>query len=244
MDEPSDGITEAAEEQVRSLMTAAARAGEHIARRREAAKRLAAEQDTESARELQSRLEAEQQVGAAQLDNAQGDQWWDNAGPDQIAEAYQQARGLEADDPQAAAVANRAREEVRERYGLDLSGFSDGENPDPFQELKAQQRQEAQNEQRRAEGHREEAESVMDASEGIEHRADGSTFYDSGWRRQEFAEDLDQRGIDQQAIDARMQGDVSQGRPAADSVASGRGAAQARKGRGGPKRGHEATLGR
>jgi len=257
MDEPSDGITEAGEETLRSMLTSAARAGEHISRRREATKRAAAEKDSQTAREMQSRLEAEKQLGQAQLDKTHDSQWWEQAQPAEVAEAYQNARAFEPEDPAAAEAAEHMRQQVRERYDVDLSNFSDAE-PDRFQRPPRTEEQMAEQE-RQGRAKAAEAEALMDASdhaereagagkapdspEGIEVRPDGSTFYDSGWRRERFAEDLDERGIDQNAINARMQGDISQGKPAAESVANAGGRApRARKGRPGASRGNQHSL--
>src|SRR5699024_8179237 len=159
MDEPSDGITEAGEETLRSMLTSAARAGEHISRRREATKRAAAEKDSQTAREMQSRLEAEKQLGQAQLDKTHDSQWCEQAPPAEVAEAYLNARACGPEDPAAAEAAEHMRQQVRERYDVDLRNFSDAE-PDRFQRPPRTEEQMAE-EERQGRAKAAEAEALM-----------------------------------------------------------------------------------
>lgn len=121
MAEETDGIEEAFEGQLRVLVTAAGQVGEQIARGREEALRRAQAQSEQEARELQSRLAAEQRAARAELANVHRSDWWERATPEQIGRSYQIARAWAQDDPEAVRAEQRVRDEVRARYGIDVT---------------------------------------------------------------------------------------------------------------------------
>lgn len=127
MAEETDGIEEAFEGQLRVLVTAAGQVGERIVRGREEALRRAQAQSEQEARELQSRLAAEQRVARAELANVHRSDWWDRATPEAIGRTYQVARAWSQEDPEAVRAAQRMNDELRTRYGVDVNST----NADP-----------------------------------------------------------------------------------------------------------------
>ncbi|WP_367645921.1 hypothetical protein [Paenarthrobacter ureafaciens] len=121
MAEETDGIEEALEGQIRVLVTAAGQVGERIARAREAALRRAQAASEQEARELQSRLAAEQRAARTELGNVHRSDWWDRATPEQIGHTYQVARAWANEDPEAVRAEQRMRDELRTRYGVDVN---------------------------------------------------------------------------------------------------------------------------
>lgn len=120
MAEETDGIEEAFEGQLRLVVTTAAQVGERIARAREDAQRRAAAASEREARELASRLAAEQRAARAELADVYRPEWWDRATPEQIGNTYQVARAWAGEDPEAARAETRMRDELRTRYGVDV----------------------------------------------------------------------------------------------------------------------------
>lgn len=120
MAEETDGIEEAFEGQLRVLVTTAAQIGERIARAREDAQRRALATSEQEARELASRLAAEQRAARLELGNVYRSDWWDRATAEQIGHAYQVARAWSHEDPEAVRAEGRIRDELRTRYGVDV----------------------------------------------------------------------------------------------------------------------------
>lgn len=118
MVDESDGIEEAIEGQTRLLITAAAQAGERLARAREDALRRATAKSEREARELQSRFAAEQRSVRAHLEGVQRPEWWDRATPESIAQAYESAVAWRHEEPEAARAEQRITDELRERHGI------------------------------------------------------------------------------------------------------------------------------
>ncbi|WP_422117703.1 hypothetical protein [Brachybacterium sp. UNK5269] len=118
MVDESDGIEEAIEGQTRLLITAAAQAGDRIARMREDALRRAQATSEREARELQSRLAAEQRAVCADLSGVQRADWWENASPERIAQAYESAVAWRDEEPEAARAEQRIADELRTRHGI------------------------------------------------------------------------------------------------------------------------------
>lgn len=127
MAEETDGIEEAFEGQLRVLVTAAGQVGERIARGREEALRRAQAQSEQEARELQSRLAAEQRAARAELANVHRSDWWDRATPEVIGRTYQVARAWSQEDPEEVRAEQRMNDELRTRYGVDVNST----NADP-----------------------------------------------------------------------------------------------------------------
>lgn len=118
MVDESDGIEEAIEGQTRLLVTAAAQAGDRLARMREDALRRAQTTSEREARELQSRFTAEQRTVRADLASVQRADWWEKATPERIAQAYESAVAWRKDEPEAARAEQRIVDELRTRHGI------------------------------------------------------------------------------------------------------------------------------
>lgn len=118
MVDESDGIEEAIEGQTRLLVTAAAQAGDRLARMREDALRRAQATSEREARELQSRLAAEQRAVRADLAGVQRADWWEGATPERIAHAYESAVAWRDEEPEAARAEARIVDELRTRHGI------------------------------------------------------------------------------------------------------------------------------
>jgi hypothetical protein len=71
------------------------------------------------AHEAQARLAAERSAAHAALAPVQKEQWWDKAQPADIATAHAVAEGWKDHDPAALAAAEKIRQEVFTRYGID-----------------------------------------------------------------------------------------------------------------------------
>ncbi len=120
MAEESDGVDGAVEGVLRVGLTAAGRVAEVIARAREQAAREARAVSEHEARELAERLTAERSAARAQLAPVHRGDWWDHAQPAAVATAWETARAWQQVDPDAARAADRIRDEVRTRYGVDV----------------------------------------------------------------------------------------------------------------------------
>jgi len=173
MAEETDGIEEAFEGQLRVLVTAAAQIGERIARAREDAQRRAQATSEQEARELTSRLAAEQRAARAELGNVYRSEWWDRATPEQIGHTYQVARAWSQEDPEAVRAETRMRDELRTRYGVDV----DRTHADPAAVRSALERAEkdrahAEAERTRAAAENAEAARLMQQADRDDARAD------------------------------------------------------------------------
>lgn len=222
-------------------MTAAGQVGEQIARGREEALRRAQAQSEQEARELQSRLAAEQRAARAELANVHSSDWWDRATPEVIGRTYQVARAWTQEDPEAVRAAVERAEQERAQADAERTRAA-SENAEA-QRLVAQANQEDQrtaearaaaeyepdpDERARALAEAEQREAVADRA-----REDGRTMYDSSERREGTARDLESRGISEETVATRMRADVSQAKPATEAVKADRGKSpKARKTRG------------
>ncbi len=238
MAEESDGVDEAFEGVLRVGLTAAGRMAEVIARAREQAAREARAASEHEARELAERLSAERSVARAQLAPVHRGDWWDQAQPGAVATAWETARAWQQIDPDAALAADRIRDEVRTRYGVDV----DIPGGDPAKVRQALQRrglaQEAATDQRSTAALEQvEAARLLADADRIDRAQDaaaeperagtqaaGEDLYDTIERRQELAASLE--GVaSNEAIQARVLADASQGRPAHEAVAQAPGKA-------------------
>lgn len=117
----TDGIEEAFEGALRTSLAVASRSVEQLLRLREEHARRAEAGTLQEARELQARLDAERLAARAQLAPVHEQSWWERAGVDDIARAYETAHLWAGQDSEAAAAANRIRVEVATRYGVDYA---------------------------------------------------------------------------------------------------------------------------
>ncbi|WP_271986642.1 hypothetical protein [Pseudoclavibacter terrae] len=141
------------------------------------------------------------------------------------------------DQEQAAAERTRAERERTEAMLLDADASRDDRDAD---EARSAAEFEADpNERERAT-----QEAAQRDSESVTARGQGEVLYDSAERRDATARDLESRGIDPDAIKARMHQDIGQGTPPSAAVANGgpKRAPKARAPRG--KVGPQAELGR
>lgn len=223
----TDGIEEAFEGQLRILVTAAGQAGERFAREREAVLRTAQARSEQEQRELASRFQAEREAARVQLSRVHENQWWDNALPPDISQAWQTATAWSAEDPEAARAQLRIGQELEARYGI---------TPEQLRADVRAQRHRAATE--RAEAQRLMAQADRDEraatdgclpaeqssqdrqreSVGAEARGTSQYFYDSAERRASMADDLKASGIAPDVVDARTRADASQAYPATQAV--------------------------
>lgn len=250
----SDDIEGAIEGTLRTMLAAAGRTGERLARIREDAARRAEAQDTQRAREYQAQLEQERATARAQLRPVSEPVWWDRANANDIASAYETASAWQGEDPTIADAAAKMRDELRERYGIDTENIG----ADPAQVAEAlrqreaqldlaadshddaqQDRHEASSLARDADAHDRAAQVARDAERGQhevglrsaahEDRADAGYEWDSAERRDAHAQKLGAAGVAPEAIQAQYGADVSNARHPRAAVSSTRTPAKARK---------------
>jgi len=206
---------------------------EVIARAREQAAREARATSEHEARELAQRLTAERSAARVQLAPVHRGDWWDQAQPAAVASAWETASAWQQIDPDAARAADRIRDEVRTRYGVDVD--APGGDPTAVRDAALERRGLAQQEatdQRstaaleqveaaRLLADADRADRAQDTAAEPEHaatQAAGEDLYDTAGRRQELAASLE--GVaSSEAIEARVLADSAQGRPAHQAVA-------------------------
>lgn len=250
MVDESDGIEEAFEGQLRVALTAAGQIGERFARAREEALRRAQAQSEQEARELQARIAAERAASRVELAQVYRPEWWDKAEPQDVGRAHQLARAWADSDPEAVRGEQRIKDEVRNRYGVDV----DAANGDPAQ-VQAAVAREQQEQRAHAAADAADAQSLMTdaeradqaaerARDAAEHepdlsergqaaaeagaheasadrlRNDAAPAYDSAERREAFASDLKGRGLAEEDVATRLRADVSYGKPATEATRS------------------------
>lgn len=116
----ADGIDDVVENTLRAGLMAAARIGEQLARLREQEQRRIQQEEEQRARVLQERFNAAQAAARAQLEPVSRDDWWDKATPAMIERAHQAATAWKDYDPIAAEHAARIKDQVQQRYGIDV----------------------------------------------------------------------------------------------------------------------------
>lgn len=260
MAEDPDGMNEAVEDRMRGGLviglTIATRAAEQMAQIVAARAREAAAADASLARELSSRLAAERGAAKASVMGVNSEAWWKRAKPEEIATAWQTTQTWRDQDPHLAAVGNRIRDEVHERYGIDVKNL----RPDPHALEEALEVRGLTQDQARAQHQRagqdvaeavvlitdaDGAERANDASRAGASEAHGEVVYDSAQRRENLATRLE--GVaEPEAVQSRVLSDTGQARPAADAVATAPDAASRRPAPGRGQRGRvpERTLSR
>lgn len=175
MAEETDGIEEAFEGQIRVLVTAAGQIGERIARAREDSMRRAQAASEQEARELQSRLAAEQRAARAELSNVHRSDWWDRATPEQIGHTVQVARAWANEEPEAVRAEQRIKDELRTRYGVDVD--SAGADPAAVREAvewAEKDRAQAETERAKSAAENAEAQRLMAQADQEDRRADAA----------------------------------------------------------------------
>ena len=228
-DEP-DGVDEAFEGALRVGLTVAGRVGEQVARAREQAARNTQVTSEQEARELQARFDAERSAARAQLAPVQREEWWTRAQPGDVATAWETARTWQDFDPDARRTADRIRDEVRSRYGVDVNEPR-AEPAALAAAIEARENAERDAARQRDESRRDDVEAGLLMSEADradrEHdpataataEQDSREVYDSAERRLAMAASLE--GVaDTETVEARVLADTNQARPAVDAVAA------------------------
>ena len=91
MHEPSDGIAEEVERQLQLALAAAAIAARRAIAAREQAIEQARRESEQAARAAQARIDAERLLATERLRPVFDDAWWETAGPQEIADMWQEA---------------------------------------------------------------------------------------------------------------------------------------------------------
>lgn len=221
----SDGIDDAVESGLRAGLMAAARIGEQLARMREQQQRSIQQSEEVQARELQDRFNASQAAARVQLDPLSRDEWWDKATPDMIERAHETAEAWKDYDPVAAEHAGTIRNQVKNRYGIDV------DNPEATEQDISSAVTQAQAARQQAEAERSNASAarrdemlagaaVVGANREDRARANSSEpAYDSPERRRQLAKSLENHP-DREAVNARLMADRHQATPPSAAVNS------------------------
>jgi hypothetical protein len=123
MTDESDGIGEAFDGQIRIALAVAMQMAQRFSRLREELARSAQARTEQQTHELQVRFDAERNAARASLAPVQQSEWWNTASVADIATAYETAEGWRPVDPEMAGTADRMREELRSRYGIDVENL-------------------------------------------------------------------------------------------------------------------------
>jgi hypothetical protein len=122
MAEEADGVIEEAGGQLRIALMTATQIAEKFARLREDLARQQQARTEQQTRELRVRFDAERDAARAAVAPTSRPEWWATATVDDIAEAYETAHAWEPVDEDLAQRAAHMRDEVQERYGVDVDG--------------------------------------------------------------------------------------------------------------------------
>jgi hypothetical protein len=239
MTEETDGINEAFTGGLQIALTVAGRIAENHAREREQQQRDAQALSEQAARELQARLDGERSAARATFAPAERDEWWERAGAEEIGRTWEAANTWKDIDPDASRTVDVMREQLRERFGVDVNELrvdptAVREALETHRQAAAGQRATASNEGLEAVAllaeadHAERAQSTMPADELDEHSAG---LYDSAERRRELAASL-QGLADGETIEARVLADTHEAQPAHEALTTTRAASTARPSRG------------
>ena len=121
MAEETDGVGETFDDTLRIALTVASQFAERIARVREQLARQREAGANQEARELSTRFEAERGAARASLAPVQQPEWWDQAGPQAIAEVYETATAWRGVDDVAQHASGIIRREMLQRYQIDIN---------------------------------------------------------------------------------------------------------------------------
>lgn len=117
------GVHEDVDTALRTALTVAMQLADKMARLREDLARDAQRRDTDAARELAARFEAERGVAMSQIDVVNRPEWWNNASVQDIANVTETAESWRGFDPRAQAAMETIRREVQDRYGVDVASL-------------------------------------------------------------------------------------------------------------------------
>jgi hypothetical protein len=105
---------------MRTLVAAAGRMGESVARMREDRARQAEAESVQRARETAAQYEQERAMARAQVQPTREPAWWDRASAEAVAQAYEMTSAWKDHDPDLAQAHAQIGDELRERYGIDV----------------------------------------------------------------------------------------------------------------------------
>ena len=204
MHEPSDGIAEELERQLQLALATAAIAARRVIAAREQTIQQAQRESEQATRAVQARINAERLLATQRLRPVFDPAWWETAGLQEIADMWQEADSWRDPDHGAATptifdnAADRIREEVRDRSGLD---------PTQVIALTAVQEHEHQTTIVQAAEERHPVAAAQDAPRG----------FDDPQRREQLRGRLTAAGVPEPAIEARTLADLAQGCEAAEA---------------------------
>lgn len=115
----SDGMDDVVDGGMRQSLLIASRIAETLARRRQESQRQQEHQAAQAAHETQARYVAERAAMQGTLAPIHKDQWWEQAKPKDITDAYVLAEAWKDHDPAALDASERIRYEVYRKYGID-----------------------------------------------------------------------------------------------------------------------------
>ena len=221
MHEPSDGIAEELERQLQLALAAAAIAARRAIAAREQAIQQSRRESEQAARAAQARIDAERLLATERLRPVFDDAWWETAGPQEIADMWQEASSWREPDQDTATptifdrAVDRIGQEVRDRSGLD---------PTQVLALAAVQELEREHQATLPGAAGQPAELTATGQD-----ASASRGFDDPQRREQLRQRLAAAGVPEPAIDARTLADLGQARAAAEAaqtpVETGAGAA-------------------
>lgn len=251
----SDGLDEVVETMLRTGLTAAARIGEELARAREQRVRVAQAAEEQQGRELRARLEGERAAARAQLAPALDARWWETAKAEDIVRVHQTATAWKGHDPMARSAADTIREQVQQRYGIDVDALGTGADGTAALNEAARAKTQAQEERTTVTGDSAQAGQLLAEAERADkaqrqnveadntqpERLSEEVFatYDSADRREALARSLDHIG-DREAVEARLNADRNQATPPEAALATTRKVPKAGRATGMPGAGRQA----
>jgi hypothetical protein len=218
----ADGMEDAVDGAMRTGLMVAGRIGEQLASMREQDQRTIAAAEEQRAGELQERFDSQRAAARAQLAPTSRDDWWDKATPEMIERVHETATAWKAYDPEAAQASGHTREQVQNRYGIDVNNTGADEASVSAALARAQQaRSEVDSERAKASAARTD-EAVTGAAVAGANRQDredrSEPAWDSAERRQQLVDSLGGKG-DREAVYSRFQADKHQGTHPAAAVA-------------------------
>ena len=120
----ADGVTDEAQGNLRMGLMAAAQLARTASTARRHALEQASHRDLDEARQIQARIDADRVTARAELAPVQESSWWDQADIGDVARVYETAVTWRDDDDVARTAESRIRQELRDRYGIEVNETS------------------------------------------------------------------------------------------------------------------------
>lgn len=108
---------------MRTALTVAMQMADRMARLRTDLLREAERRDTDAARHMSARFEAERAVAVSQLDVVNKPEWWKDATTGDVARVTETAEAWRGFDPRADTAMEVIGREVQDRYGIDVASL-------------------------------------------------------------------------------------------------------------------------